>query len=58
MKECLNCHSKNKEKDLYCRNCGIKLHKNIYYVFINIFTIIIVIAIIFVLTLFIASYMV
>ena len=35
MKKCVNCQSVNKDTDTFCRNCGAKLHKSIYYVLIN-----------------------
>lgn len=36
MKECINCKAKNKDMDIYCRNCGCKIKSNSYYVLINI----------------------
>lgn len=58
MKKCVNCQSINKDTDIFCRNCGAKLHKSIYYVLINIGTILVILGIIFMIILFIASYMV
>ena len=58
MKKCVNCQSINKDIDTFCRNSGAKLHKSIYYVLINISTILVILGIIFMILLFIASYMV
>ncbi len=58
MKKCLNCKSVNKNIDTFCRNCGVKLHTSIYYVLINIATIITMIGIFLMIILFVASYMV
>ena len=40
MKKCINCCKNNRDKDIYCRNCGVKLKSNIYYIIINTLTII------------------
>lgn len=58
MRNCLNCKGINKDTDKYCRNCGVKLHNNIYYVLINITTFLIVLGIIIMILLFIASFLV
>lgn len=58
MKKCLNCKKINKDGDAYCRNCGTKLHKNYYYILINIATIILIIGLILITSLFIASFIV
>lgn len=58
MKECLNCKENNRIDDKYCRNCGYMLHKNSFYVFINIVNILLIIGIIFMVLLYIASYIV
>lgn len=58
MKKCLNCKNINKDKDIYCRNCGTKLHKGYYYILINIATIFTIIGIILMTILFIASFIV
>lgn len=58
MKKCLNCKNINKDKDIYCRNCGTKLHDSYYYILINIATILIIIVLIFMTILFIASFIV
>lgn len=58
MKKCLNCQSVNKEKDIYCRNCGAKLYKSNYFVLINIATIFVIIGLILMTALFIASFIV
>lgn len=58
MKTCVNCKGINKDSDTFCRNCGIKLHNGIYYALINISTILVILGIIFMIILFVASYMV
>jgi len=58
MKECMNCKAKNRDTDIYCRNCGCVMKKNSYYVFINMGIAFLVIGIIALIILFIASYMV
>ena len=37
MKKCLNCNSDIRDEDKYCRNCGVKVKKEIYYTIINVF---------------------
>lgn len=56
MKKCYNCKNNNKETDTYCRNCGYILKNNIHYILINIGTILAILAFLFVIALFIASY--
>ena len=56
MKTCINCRSKVKEKDKYCRNCGCLIQSNINYIFLNIMCFVLIVGIIFLITLFIASY--
>ena len=58
MKKCLNCKNINDDKDIYCRNCGTKLHKSYYYILINITTILIIIGLILMTILFITSFIV
>ena len=58
MKKCYNCKAINRNTDKYCRNCGYIMKSNIYYILINIGTIIAFIGIIFIIILFIASYFV
>lgn len=58
MKNCYNCKGINRNTDIYCRNCGYKMQKNRHYVLINIGTIISFVALLFVIVLFITSYIV
>ncbi len=58
MKECINCKAKNRDTDLYCRNCGNYMQSTTYYVIINIMICFISIAILGLIVLFITSYMV
>lgn len=58
MKVCYNCHSDVRDSDIYCRTCGSYLTKNSYHVLINIGIVLISIAIIGLIILFIASYLV
>lgn len=56
MRKCVNCNSDYRSDDIYCRNCGVYIHKNNYYVFINILTYMLIIGVIIIFILFIASY--
>lgn len=56
MKTCYNCKGINRENDTFCRNCGSLLRNNTYYVLINVGTVIAILALIFVIILFVASY--
>lgn len=56
MKKCINCESNIRETDIFCRNCGCKVHKNSYYILINFAIVIISIGLLLLLALFIASY--
>lgn len=56
MKRCYNCKRINRDKDKYCRNCGYAMKKNIYYIIINIGTVLAFLGLIFVIILFITSY--
>ena len=58
MKSCYNCKGTNRDADLYCRNCGYKMQNNGYYVLINVGTILSFLALLFVIALFIASFIV
>ena len=58
MKSCYNCKGTNRNNDVYCRNCGYKMKSNGHYILINIGTIISFLALIFIILLFIASYIV
>lgn len=58
MKKCLNCGSNVRENDKYCRTCGCLLQSNVSYIFINIMIIIVILSILFLIALFIASYLV
>ncbi|MDO4394610.1 MAG: hypothetical protein Q4C23_01330 [Mycoplasmatota bacterium] len=56
MKKCYNCKGINRDTDTYCRNCGLIIKSNTYYIFINIGTILSFLGFIFIIALFIASY--
>ena len=58
MKKCYNCKKINKDNDKYCRHCGYIIKNNAYYIFINIGTILAFIGFIFIIALFIASYLI
>ena len=58
MKSCLNCNSNVRETDTYCRNCGCLIHSNKNYVLTNVFIVLIILGIIFMIALFVASYMI
>lgn len=56
MKICYNCKGINRDNDKFCRNCGILMKRSVYYVVINIFTVLAILVLIFVVILFVASY--
>lgn len=56
MKKCLNCKSDCRDTDAFCRNCGLPIKKNSYYVIINIFNFLMFLGILFMIALFVASY--
>lgn len=58
MKKCYNCERKNRDNDKYCRNCGYELKSNTHYVLINIGSVFAIIILLFVIALFIASFVV
>ena len=58
MKECINCKAKNRDTDIYCRNCGCHLQSNKNYIITNVITVFIVLGMFFMVALFIALYMV
>lgn len=58
MKECINCKAKNRDTDIYCRNCGCYMQSNGHYVLINIMIVLLSICIFGLIVLFIASYMI
>ncbi len=58
MKICPNCKGAIREEDIYCRNCGLSIKSNGYYVFLNILIILASLALVFIVALFIASYLV
>ena len=58
MKKCYNCKNINKENDKYCRSCGYKINKSYYYILINILTIIGFILLIFIMIIFILSFII
>ena len=57
MKKCINCNKDNHDNDKYCRNCGVKLKGNTYYIIINILTIIVLLLLIGTIMLSIAVYL-
>jgi len=58
MKKCYNCKGINRDDDKYCRNCGYLLQSNIHYILVNIGTVIAFLGLLFVIALFVASYIV
>ena len=58
MIKCINCGNDNRDTDRYCRNCGIKIRTNGYYIILNILTVLFIIALILTVILLIASYIV
>ena len=56
MKRCLNCNKIVKDKDNYCRNCGIEIKKNSYYILMNVITFFAIMFLVLVIALFISSY--
>lgn len=56
MKKCINCKKDNRDNDTYCRNCGVIIKSNSYYVMINVLTVFAFIFLIIVIGLFIALY--
>lgn len=58
MNKCIDCKENNRIDDKYCRNCGALLHKNSFYIFINIINGLLIVGLIFMLMLYIASYVV
>ena len=58
MKKCANCNYKCYDNDIYCRNCGIKINNNFYYIFLEVIKYILFIILIFAILLIIASYFV
>lgn len=56
MKKCLNCNSVVKTDDTFCRNCGCNLISNRKFVFTGVINVLLVIALIFMIMLIIASY--
>lgn len=58
MIKCVNCKSDCRDTDRYCRNCGIKIRKPIYYVVMNILIVFFTIDLVLAMLLLIASYIV
>ncbi len=56
MRKCINCKCNVRDNDIYCRNCGCYLQSNKSNVLINVITVFIVLGIIFMIVLFVASY--
>lgn len=58
MKVCINCKNKVRDTDTYCRNYGCYMQKNAHYILINVTIAFLFIAIVGLIALFIASYMI
>lgn len=58
MKTCLNCQSDVRDTDKFCRNCGCPLESNSHYIFLNVLIAFVTLAILGLIALFIASYMI
>lgn len=58
MKKCNNCKGAIREDDIYCRNCGLAIKSNTYYVFLSILIALASLWLISIIILFIASYLV
>lgn len=58
MRKCMNCKLDTRDDDIYCRNCGVRVTNNLYYVFTNIVIFIIIALIIILIAIFVASYFV
>ena len=56
MKECMNCKHMNKEKDVFCRNCGFVIKNDKHYVILNIVTILAFILLVFEIILLVVSF--
>jgi hypothetical protein len=56
MKKCINCNNINKDKDIYCRNCGLKIKSNSHYILMNVLTFFSIMLLIFVIILFAVLY--
>ena len=58
MKKCLNCNWDVRDTDTYCRNCGCPLQNNKKYIVTNAIIVFVILGLIFMIALFIASYIV
>ena len=58
MKKCINCNSINKDKDLYCRNCGLKIRSNNHYILMNVLTFLSIVFLLIVIALFAILYII
>lgn len=58
MKNCINCGAEIKNGDRYCRRCGNKIWVSGYYIFVNIVSVLLIVGIVFMLILFVLSYIV
>lgn len=58
MKKCANCNGAIRENDIYCRNCGLSVKSNGYYVLLDILIALASIALVFIIILYITSYFV
>jgi hypothetical protein len=56
MKKCLNCAHDIRNTDIHCRNCGCKLESSKKIVLFKVLTVFVIIGILFMIALFIASY--
>ena len=54
--KCVNCGEIMRNEDAYCRNCGVKVENHVYYVILNVFICLIIIAIVIIGILFVASF--
>ncbi len=58
MKKCINCKNNVKDEDKYCRNCGCKINSSFKYALTNLLIIIIALGVLFMIALFVASYII
>ncbi len=58
MRKCINCKGYVRDNDKYCRKCGTMIVSNKSYIIVNIINILLIIGIIFMILLFVASYLV
>jgi len=58
MKKCKNCNAIIREEDKYCRNCGVVIPSKLYNIVCDIYTVLIVLGILFFIVLIVASYII